>query len=493
MFENHEPDSIPRPFVATPDASRYFPSAVAEEARQRISRAIIRAEGTALLIGAPGTGKSLMLEVLSKQFEEQMDVVPLGGGQICTRRALLQTTLFQLGVSFDGLDEGELRLALQGYLNPREEPPRRILLLVDESDALPLRLLEELRVLSNITQGGQALVSLVLAGNPGLEERFADPELSRFSQRLATRCYLSPLGREETFQYVRAQVASVGLEPEELFAPDGMEALFATTDGLPRLINQLGDQLIWTAYESKRTPICKEVVQLAWSESQQLPAPWDTLASEQPSFEGAVEFGELEGESSHDAEFSEEMPASIPMSFPVPVEAEFDELSDASLEPTPEEALVESVDETENVTSEVSIPMAARDPFAEEFSQEEILLDRYAKVEEVLLASAPSVVNQLDTAFAGDLQECVPTECTFEETSELVAEQTIPLEPATFNEVDTELDQEEEAFEETTDEPITFESTTDLLIVEDERLARAEVVTGRRFRQLFSTLESRQA
>lgn len=502
MFENHEPDSIPRPFVAAPDANRYFPSTAAEEARQRISRAIVRAEGPALLIGAAGTGKSLMLEVLTKQFGEQMETVPLGGGQICTRRALLQTILFQLGVSFDGLDEGELRLALQSFLQPRDEPVRRILLLVDEAESVPLRLLEELRVLSNISQHGQSLVSLVLAGNPGLEERFAEPELSRFSQRLSTRCYLSSLGREETFQYVRAQVAAVGLQPQQLFAQDGLEALFATTDGLPRLINQLGDQLIWTAYATKRTPIGNELVQQAWSESQQLPAPWDTPVSEPPSFEGAVEFGELDGETFAEPS-SEEMPASIPMSHATSDEFQFEEVFEAEPEPVTIEAIEhEFVDDQEVVESEpqiaeVSIPLAARDPFAEVFSEEEVLLDRYTKLETVLLASAPAVVNRLDTAFAGDLQECVAAEIAeeaiVEDAAEPAIEETIRLETAFLDESDTELDPEEDELPASVETPVMYESVGDLLIVEDERLARAEVVTGRRFRQLFSSLESRQA
>ena len=135
--------------------------------------------------------------------------------------------LFQLDLPYREMDESELRLSLLACLQPQNAAPQRILLLVDEADALPPRLLEELRALTNLSSGGQLLVNLVLAGNSTLEEQFADPKLELFSQRISARCYLSAFGREETFQYVRAQVTAGGADPQSLFTDDGLEAIFA--------------------------------------------------------------------------------------------------------------------------------------------------------------------------------------------------------------------------------------------------------------------------
>ena len=63
-------------------------------------------------------------------------------------------------------------------------------------------------MLTNLVRGGMPRVRLVLAGSSALEECFAHPELESFSQRLSARCYLGPFGREETAQFVRAQVAA---------------------------------------------------------------------------------------------------------------------------------------------------------------------------------------------------------------------------------------------------------------------------------------------
>jgi type II secretory pathway predicted ATPase ExeA len=328
-----------RAFLSAPDPRRYYAAGAIEEARQRIVRSIARSEGPALVVGAVGTGKSLLLAVLAEQFEPRMSVVTLTGAQLCTRRALLQMILGSLHLPYRHMDEGELRLSILEHLRgqssshpklaseasqgahppasrgvhppgPTAPPkPRRMLVLVDEADALPTRLLEELRVLTNVVEQGIPLVSLVLAGGPALEERFADPQLDKFSQRLACRCYLAPLTREETFQYVRSQVSAVGVKPEKWFDPEALAAIHAATGGVPRLVNQLGDQLVWLIEETGCQPLDAALVQQAWSDLQQLPAPWNTdahssLSSPHAASVGAhvpadpnssvIEFGELD-------------------------------------------------------------------------------------------------------------------------------------------------------------------------------------------------------
>ena len=100
----------------------------------------------------------------------------LASGRLSTRRALFQAILYELGRPYRGMDEGELRLAVVDYLMAGDNNSRGLVLLVDEAHTLPLRLLEEIRLLTNLARSGQPLVRLVMAGGPALEERFASPE-----------------------------------------------------------------------------------------------------------------------------------------------------------------------------------------------------------------------------------------------------------------------------------------------------------------------------
>ncbi len=193
-----------RPFVSAPQPKSYFPATVIEAARTTLERLVDRGEGPGLIIGPPGTGKTLLCQMLGQQFAGRLRVVLLSSGRLKTCKALLQAILYELGLPYRGLDEGELRLALLDHLEPTPDGPEGLLLLVDEAHTLSWRLLDELRLITNLVRDGQPRVRVVLAGGPSLEERFASPKLSSFAQRLAGRCYLEPLDGAETAAYVRA-------------------------------------------------------------------------------------------------------------------------------------------------------------------------------------------------------------------------------------------------------------------------------------------------
>ena len=106
-----------RPFAAVPQVEAYFPAASIEAARESLTRCIGRAEGTGLLIGQAGIGKSLVCQLLARAFADSLEVAYLSGAHLATRRALLQAILFELRQPYRGLDEGEARLALIDYLS----------------------------------------------------------------------------------------------------------------------------------------------------------------------------------------------------------------------------------------------------------------------------------------------------------------------------------------------------------------------------------------
>jgi len=91
-------ESGERPFPSHPQVDRYFAATSIEDARKRLCRAIDRGDGPGLVIGSAGMGKSLLLQALAAQFHQRFDVVLLGCSRICTRRALLQAILFELGL-----------------------------------------------------------------------------------------------------------------------------------------------------------------------------------------------------------------------------------------------------------------------------------------------------------------------------------------------------------------------------------------------------------
>ena len=178
------------------------------------------------MIGPSGTGKTLLCLLLAEQFRRSFQVAMLASGRLSSRRALFQAILYELGRPYRGMDEGELRLAVVDYLMAGDGNSHGMVLLVDEAHTLPLRLLEEIRLLTNLARSDQPLVRLVMAGGPVLEERFASPKLDSFSQRLAARCYLEALNRTETKDYIQSQINAAGGRGDRSFPRRRARACF---------------------------------------------------------------------------------------------------------------------------------------------------------------------------------------------------------------------------------------------------------------------------
>lgn len=140
---------------------------------------------------------------------------------------------------------------------------------------LPLRMVDEARLLTNLTRNGRSRVRLIISGGPRLEERLASPKLESFNQRVAARCYLQAFIYDETLAYIRAQVSGVGGNADRVFAHDALAAVHRATDGIPRLINQVCDRALIVAFDSGIRQINPAVIEEAWADLQQLPTPWN--------------------------------------------------------------------------------------------------------------------------------------------------------------------------------------------------------------------------
>ena len=358
-----------RPFVPLPRADHYFPAASIEAARQTLSRCIRREEGVGMVLGPSGTGKTLLCHVLAEQSQGSIKTILLASGRMGTRRALFQAMLYGLGQVYRGMDEGELRLALIDYLVSQEHSPVGTVFLVDEAHALPLRLLEEFRALTNLVRGGQGLVRLVLAGGPILEERLASPRLESFAQRLVARCYLEPFSRRETEEYIYTQVRKRGGDGRRLFSPEACHAVHRATDGVPRLVNQVCDHAMVLAYTGGKPTIEPAMIEESWADLQQLPTPWNAEGRGQKSSDGVIEFGGLDDE-----------PTLAPAA-PPPVVDEAAAPPDEQVSQI--QGMISELDEdfqpAGSIRPEVELVFDdPANPLCERFQQEELIVDRYS-------------------------------------------------------------------------------------------------------------------
>jgi type II secretory pathway predicted ATPase ExeA len=402
-----------RPFAAPPTVALYFPAANIEKSRTALARCVEHDSGPGLVVGPAGVGKSLLCQMLAEQFKNRFRVVVLASARLCTRRALLQNILFELGLPYRDMEEGELRLSLIDYLANDERASQGMLLIVDEAHCLPTRLLEEIRMITNLVRDGRPRVRLILAGSARLEERFASPKLESFNQRVSMRCYLEALSREESKAFVVSQLAAAGRGASEVFSREALDAVYDATGGVPRMINQLCDHALVLSAVDGRPVIDAAAIQEAWSDLQQLPAPWHM---ENKPAESVVEFGRLDP------------PQTGP---PAALAAPRGELET----PDPlrrlseiEQSVAAAGDGLEDWSATYSAAAGAEDddqfqpagvigpevelvfhgphaPFEEAFLEEEIVIDRYAALESARLAKLRQTPWSRDRAIPERLAE----------------------------------------------------------------------------------------
>ncbi|VTR98949.1 ExeA family protein [Tuwongella immobilis] len=249
-----------RPFRPTPDLEAYYPATSHERALTSLTEAIQDDEGMALLIGQPGTGKTLVGLQLLSRLEGVARGVILTHGNLTTPRDLFQSVLFDLALPYQGLTEQECRLSLMENCLEHFRTGGRTLLICDEAHLLPTTLLEELRMLTNLSGRAGKAIQVVLIGQPQLLETLRAPELVACDQRIAARAMLDALDPQESADYLLHQVRAAGGRPERVFDPEALTLLAQQSWGFPRLLNQLGYACLKLAIECETRCVDAEVV-----------------------------------------------------------------------------------------------------------------------------------------------------------------------------------------------------------------------------------------
>ena len=301
-----------RPFTAAPYVKHYFAGEAIQNALEQARLNVDRGAGPVLIVGATGTGKTLLLAMLESQYRDQIRVVNLACARLQERKDLLQSILHQLQLPFKGLSETELRFSLMDYLKPNPNCVGGIILLVDDADGLSSSLLDEMALITKFVAEGQPRVRLVLAGSHRLEENLNEAKLESLNQRIAARCYLENMSRSETTRYLVEHIGRVGGDGERLFPEEACRAIHETTDGYPRLVNQVADHALMLVATRGMAAITQDCVREAWADVQsiptsfqpQMPAVSDPGNLSDDESWSVLEFGQLDGEATDEAEVS---------------------------------------------------------------------------------------------------------------------------------------------------------------------------------------------
>ncbi len=240
------------PFENVPDAKYYFPSPMHEEALHRLLYGIETQKGALMLTGEIGCGKTLLSRSLLNQLSSQAYDLALIANPSLEVDQFLSEVLYQLGIQSSG-PKVELIHRLDNRLLENHKRGLKTVLVVDEAHIIHDELLfEELRLLLNFQLNNRFLLTLVLVGQPELNERVL--AIKQFAQRIAIRYHLGTFNADETAHYVKFRLRSANYV-KEIFTPNALLRVFKHSGGIPRNINTLCDLALLIGYMEKATKI----------------------------------------------------------------------------------------------------------------------------------------------------------------------------------------------------------------------------------------------
>jgi general secretion pathway protein A len=142
----------------------------------------------------------------------------------------------------------EVLFALNTMLLERANQNKTTVLIVDEGQNLSWEVLEEIRLLGNLENRRGKLIQIIISGQPELDIKLEQEEYRQLRQRIALRCRLRPFSASETAEYIATRLARSGLREQTVFPPEVLLRIHSGTQGIPRLINSVCDNMLLTAF-----------------------------------------------------------------------------------------------------------------------------------------------------------------------------------------------------------------------------------------------------
>jgi len=247
-------------FSLSPDLEFLYLSRSHEEAVAHLAYGLEQNEDIILICGDIGTGKTLALHRLVEQVSRSFVPVMITVTTLDFEQ-LLRLVLMKLGVEIGGTaGTAELIFRFENTIVDARKAGKKVLLIIDEGQNLPLEALESIRLLMNLGQpGGQAL-QLVLAGQLGLRAHLEDPRMRQLRQRIRVDYQLEFLSREELEGYVAHRLAVAG-RSEPLFRKDALDKIHRLSKGVPRVVNHLASKALLAGYVEESSRISAKHVE----------------------------------------------------------------------------------------------------------------------------------------------------------------------------------------------------------------------------------------
>ncbi|MBN2121024.1 MAG: AAA family ATPase [Candidatus Omnitrophica bacterium] len=254
------------PFNITADGSLFFQSKHHKEALATLLYGIKERKGIISFTGEVGTGKTTLCKVLLKEIPKEFKTSLILNPYFSSSQ-LLRAIVEDFGIHLKRVSRLDMVYALNKFLIETAENNSNAVLIIDESQDLTAKQLEQIRLLSNLETEKHKLLQIILVGQPELKQKLEFESLRQIKQRISVNVNIAPLDVDEIKDYIKFRLDLVGALNLN-FAEETFNPIYEFSKGIPRLINVLCDRALLAGFAKNKHIIDKELIHLCIQDLQ---------------------------------------------------------------------------------------------------------------------------------------------------------------------------------------------------------------------------------
>jgi general secretion pathway protein A len=248
------------PFHITPDPEFLFLTPSHKQALGSIVYGVRNRKGFVVITGEVGVGKTTILRSYLEGVAKQKTKIIYIFNANVTFENLLKSIYRELGLHTKKDDTVEMLNDLYQILMEEYKQGNTVLLIIDEAQNMPIKTLENLRMLSNLETSKDKLLQIVLIGQYEFEKILDLYELRQLKQRIAIRSTIIPFTGDESMAYIKHRLAKVTINRTPIFTKGALKRIVKEAKGVPRSLNILCDNALITGFGYKIKPVNTKIV-----------------------------------------------------------------------------------------------------------------------------------------------------------------------------------------------------------------------------------------
>ena len=256
------------PFSLTPDTDFFLNSDYFKDAFETLIIAINNGEGFIKVIGEVGTGKTLLCRKLLAYFSDKNITAYIPNPNI-SPKTLSIALARELNINFPlSSSEYAIQLLISRRLMDHYNSNKKVILCIDEAQAMPDKTLESLRLLTNLETEKSKLLQVILFGQPELDDKLQSRHLRQLRQRVSFSFKLKRLDFNVLIDYLTHRLVTAGYTGGELFPLSSLKLLHIYSRGIPRLVNIITHKALILCYGKGQHQISKAIIKQAISDTE---------------------------------------------------------------------------------------------------------------------------------------------------------------------------------------------------------------------------------